>query len=208
MVTLFGEQVRCPVCGHTFQRQRVASTEWAGTDEELRPRYAGKGPEPFLITVCPACGYARDAEAFLEPVADDVAAWVQETFSGGSIPPWEGYARWAALGERLGEGPLAAAERYLSGAWCADDAGATEAARELRRRAYERFLAAWETGPLPRDQRPVVAYLLGVLAGKLEGPDARRRWWEIARWEVGSRRKRYEWLLERMATGEGQKGRR
>lgn len=185
MTTLRQIELCCPVCDNSFKSQAVVTTNaFGGKRTDFHERAAGTQPLAYLIHMCRGCGYSggerdftREAEVsplLKEQVLNELAPKVPLATSGsGKYEAAAKVAEWQGLEDRH------VADLLLRAAWCCVDEEDVEAERYFRRHAawaFERALARYDG--VPRDERAVVAYLVGELWRRIGDVRKASEWFE------------------------------
>jgi uncharacterized protein (DUF2225 family) len=204
MTTLRAIQFRCPVCTMQFTSRAVDSTDSLGgeqTDFHTRA-VTDLQPLPYLVHLCPRCGYAGTEDGFSEDatvdrdIEDRVWNELAPKLDGDTPIGSEKYEFAAKIATWRGESPRRVGELWLRAAWCCADDGDTEAERYYRRfavLAFEESLA--RDDGIDKTERAILTYLVGELWRRI-GDDARAaRWFDRVRGEVTNAVKEH-WLVE------------
>src|ERR687886_527273 len=186
MTTLRHIELTCPVCSTQFCSQAVSSTNsLGGKRTDFHERAAGPQPLPYLVHLCPHCGFTGtepdfENEAAISPslkehVWDELAPRLPD----GEIPGSEKYEFAAKVASWQGAEPRRVADLLLRAAWCCVDEGDGEAERYFRRLAawaFERALASYDG--VERDERAVLTYLVGELWRRVGDVKRAREWFD------------------------------
>lgn len=168
MTVLKVSELVCPVCTEEFKSQSVVSTNsFGGKRTDFHERAAGTQPLPYLVHVCPGCGYAGGERDFKDDVLDSHArSMLRERFDAmpKSQSGSEKYERAALVAVALDQEPRHVGDLWLRAAWCAVDEGDHEAERFYRRKAawaIEEALTPF--GGVAQEERAILTYLVGEL---------------------------------------------
>lgn len=191
MTTLRQIELSCPICENSFQSQAVVTTNaFGGKRTDFHERAAGTQPLAYLVHMCGRCGYSggerdfrRDGEIsplLKEHVLNELAPCVTLASTGsGKYEAAAKVAEWQGLEERH------VADLLLRAAWCCVDEGDIEAERYFRRHAawmFERALAKYDS--VARDERAVLAYLVGELWRRIGDLGQSRDWFDRVEEEI------------------------
>ena len=143
-------RVDCALCGHGNTCSLLKGTNTFGGVSDLDTRLGGMARQDLLkqIQRCDQCGYCAIDLAHAPGIASRVVREARyEQALGDRLLP-ELARRWhchSLITEADGK-PDEAGWAALSAAWACDDAGPSEGADRMRRRAVEQFKAAIEAG--------------------------------------------------------------
>lgn len=192
MTTLRQIRLRCPVCETKFQSKAVVSTNaFGGKRTDFHERAAGTQPLAYLIHMCEECGYSggeRDftGETDVSPnLREHVLNELAPTMAHVSVTGSEKYEAAAKVAEWQGQDPRRIADLLLRAAWCCVDEGDIEAERYFRRQAawmFERCLESYDG--VARDNRAVLAYLIGELWRRVGDMAQSAAWFDLVPDEV------------------------
>ena len=201
MTTLKPIALTCPICDNRFGSSAVLQrgSAWRKRTDFQEPS-SGRTTLPYLVHMCPKCGYSAAAEDFEEPRVDGAVrdhVWSELTPLLGARPLTGSekleFAAKVALWQ--GEDVRRIAELYLYAAWCCVDEGDVEAERYFQRfaaRAYEEALASYD-GVEP-DDRAVITYLVGELWRRIGDEKTARAWFDHVPVEI-TKPTGQEWIL-------------
>jgi uncharacterized protein (DUF2225 family) len=185
MTTLQQVQFECPCCRRDFRSQDVVSTNsFGGKRTDFHERAAGTQPHPYLVHVCPHCGFAgpkQDFEGGGADISPDVRERIDEELTprvqGAALTGSEKYelaalaAEWRELEDRH------TADLWLRAAWCCVDEGDVEAERYYRLKAARKFEEALgKFDGVERTERATLTYLAGELWRRI-GDQAKAAAW-------------------------------
>ncbi len=183
MGTLETQTLICPCCGTRFETQVLTGpNKFDGQTSEFRRTAVGLDPLPYLLAICPTCGFAELIGVFATAVvADDVRqmidAELRPLMAGGVPPTSTRYALAARIAGWQHKGDVVIGNLFMRAAWSADDEGTDST--EYRRAAIERFVAAVD-GPTPPENALTLIYLVGELYRRLGESEAARPWFDRA----------------------------
>ena len=134
--TLFPATVKCAVCGHESVHEVIGSTNTFGgsPDLDLRPPEMARSTMPYWVQRCPECGYCNDSlkektsvdkEYLSSKEYKTLFANIQEDSLAAS------FIRQARIAEK-DKSYQGAMLSYLHAAWCCDDSGNSEGAKQCR----------------------------------------------------------------------------
>ena len=190
MATLRQIRLRCPVCESNFA-SLTANSPPATQNRRSDFREVGPGRNvlPYLVHVCPTCGYAGLVEQFDATVDITIEVrdrvWEELTPRLPAVPSMlllplagsEKYESAAKVAEWQGADARYVAELWLRAAWCCEDENDVEAERYFRRKAAWSFAEALETyDGVARDERAAITYLVGELWRRI-GDDLQAAAW-------------------------------
>ena len=160
----------------------VGPTPFKGQTSEFRRRALGVDPLPYLIALCPVCGFADLIGAFADAaVSDDLRVWIDahlRPLMRDGLPPVSTRYVFAARIAAWQEKPeVAVGNLWMRAAWCADDEGTDDDA--YRRAAADHFTAAVESST-PPENRLTLMYLIGELYRRVGETESARAWFERA----------------------------
>lgn len=202
MTALRRIELRCPSCGHEFESQAVVSTNaFGGKRTDFHERAAGTQPLPYQVHMCDQCGYSGAERDFTEQT--DISPLVREHVWSELSPrvsiPMTGsekYEAAAKVAEWQGADPRHIADLWLRAAWCCVDEGDTEAERYYRRLAAWSFEQALEFyDSVPREERAVLAYLVGELWRRIGDLRQANAWFALVPEEVVDTA-RQQWIID------------
>jgi uncharacterized protein (DUF2225 family) len=214
MTTLQQIQLRCPLCETRFQSHVVlAKGPVARKSTDFREHFAGTNTLPFQVHSCARCGYAGSLDAFGEEAAVDPLHRAQllaelapasPTPKAPVHPPTstllgsEKYEAALRVAEWQDAEPRRLADLSLRAAWCCVDEGDVEGERYFRRRAareFEQALASWDG--VPREERPILTYLVGELWRRVGDIRQANEWFEEVPGEVVDFQA-HQWVIDLM----------
>ena len=177
MLTLQWIQLGCPVCDTTFESMTVVRDDDASEAESTARSVMAAGLLPYLVHVCPRCGYAGSIDAFAEDifltaeVRDRVWSELAPTLAPSVRMPWlmltapgsEKYEGAAKVADWRNAGALTVGDLWFRAARCARDEGDHEAERYYARFAACWFTQAFEHGDVDPESRAGLAFGLGEL---------------------------------------------
>ena len=138
MTTIVTETVKCGCCGKKSRQRGLGSTNQFGSpDLDLRPPPMARDTMDYWLQTCPKCGLvAEDLAAETAAVADLVRS---DAYRRGGLDKAAPdlaltFLRRSMIVASHGDA-RAAFQNVLSAAWVADDEGAADLARLLRRMA-------------------------------------------------------------------------
>jgi uncharacterized protein len=203
MTTLQQIELMCPLCDAEFRSQAVVSTNsFGGKRTDFHERAAGTQPLPYMVHMCPSCGFSGLERDFSdsgdfhpmlrEMVAPRLAATVRDREATGS----EKYEAAANVAEWQDLEPRHVADLQLRAAWCCVDEGDVEAERFFRRKAAWAFAKALETfDGAGRDERAVLTYLVGELWRRVGDVSRAHEWFDRVADEITDDEAQ-AWVLE------------
>ena len=201
MTTLKPIALTCPVCENRFGSSAVLGrgSAWRKRTDFQEPT-AGRTTLPFLVHMCPRCGFAAAAEDFEEPrtdgsLRDRVRSELTPRLGGRPLSGSEKLEFAAKVALWQGEGMRRVAELWLYAAWCCVDEGDTEAERYFQRfvaRAYEDALASYDGVDV--DDRAVITYLVGELWRRIGDAATAQAWFDAVPAEI-TKPSGQEWIL-------------
>jgi uncharacterized protein (DUF2225 family) len=191
MTTLRQIELSCPVCDNEFKSQSVVSTNaFGGKRTDFHERAAGTQPLAYLIHMCSECGFsggeadftgAADVSPVLKQHVLKELAPSRSTLTCGS----EKYEAAAKVAQWQGLDPRHIADLLLRAAWCCVDEGDVEAERYFRRHAAWMFQEALKSyDGVPREERPILTYLVGELWRRIGEVGKAACWFEAVAGEV------------------------
>ena len=201
MIMLTEISLTCPVCDNEFTstaiRDRHGVTK---TRTDFQEYVAGNTVVPYTIHQCPRCGYAAMPEGF-EGAADtmiQLRVWNELMPSVNDAKPAasDKYEAAAKVALWRGEPPRRIADLWLCAAWCCVEEGDTEAERYYRRlaaRCYEDALSTFDG--VSRDERAVVAYVIGELWRRIGDERTAGAWFDRVTREIINA-KDQRWIME------------
>ncbi|RDV80942.1 DUF2225 domain-containing protein [Ammonifex thiophilus] len=169
-------RLRCPRCFTSFPAEIALSTGTKGRlSSDLCYRGEGTFVYPYLVVVCPGCGFTSYHQEFdylaelpkyspYHPVGRALKNFLQERHH--LYPGSEKYRLAAEDAKRRGSSPLAVAHLHLKGSWCAREEGNREAERYHQEEALRHFRLALGEVEEGRDAA-VIRYLVGELCRRL-----------------------------------------
>jgi uncharacterized protein (DUF2225 family) len=191
MTTLRQIELCCPVCDNEFKSQSVVSTNaFGGKRTDFHERAAGTQPLAYLIHMCGECGFSggeadftgsADVSPVLKQHVLKELAPSRSTLTCGS----EKYEAAAKVAQWQGLDPRHIADLLLRAAWCCVDEGDVEAERYFRRHATWMFQEALKSyDGVPREERPILTYLVGELWRRIGEVGKAACWFEAVAGEV------------------------
>jgi len=177
MLSLQWIQLRCPVCDTTLESMTVVRDDSASEAESTARSVMAAGLLPYLVHVCPRCGYAGSIDAFAEEVfltaevRDRVWSELAPTLAPSVRMPWlmltapgsEKYEGAAKVADWRNDDALTVGDLWFCAARCALDEGDHEAERYYARLAARWFTLAFERGDVDAESRAGLAFGLGEL---------------------------------------------
>lgn len=201
MTTLKPIALTCPICENRFGSSAVLQrgSAWRKRTDFQEPS-SGRTTLPYLVHMCPRCGYSAAAEDFEESHADGALrdhVWSELTPRLGAkgLTGSEKLEFAAKVALWQGEDIRRVAELWLYAAWCCVDEGDTEAERYFQRfaaRAYEAALATYDG--VDADDRAVITYLVGELWRRIGAEATARAWFDHVPAEI-TKSTAQEWIL-------------
>lgn len=206
MSTLKEVALTCPIC-----RNRFGSTALLERDvttpkrTDFQEPAAARTTLPYLVHLCPRCGYSATLEEFEEqPMVDSTLerhVWNELTPKLSEEPMGsEKYEFAAKVAIWQDDDPRRIADLWLYAAWCCVDEGDIEAERYYRRfaaRAYEAALSTYDG--VERDDRAVLTYLIGELWRRIGDERLARAWFDRVALEV-TRPAAQKWVVDAATT--------
>lgn len=199
MTTLRDVRLRCPVCERNFTSREVVSTNgFGGKRTDFQVRAAGEQPTPYLVHLCPTCGYAGRIELFAEDAVATPAViervWTELTprLTAEGVTGSEKCEFAAKVALWAGASPSELGDLYLRASWCCVDEGDIEAERYFRRHAawsFESALAEWDG--VDSTDRALLTYLVGELWRRIGDDRKAREWYDRVANEVVSSEQRW-----------------
>ena len=198
MMTLKWIDLHCPVCESVFESMAASANDEAGQDfyiDASTPASIAIAVLPFLVHVCPRCGYVGSVADFGDEVeiTDDVRARVQAELAphlGTSVRiPWlaltvagsDKYDGAARIAEWRGDDARRVAELWVRAAWCCVDEGDVEAERYYTRHAARWLANALDSfGEFDENEQTTMAYRLGELWLRIGDTRQANAWFERA----------------------------
>lgn len=206
MTALRRIELHCPSCGHEFESQAVVSTNaFGGKRTDFHERAAGTQPLPYQVHMCNQCGYSGTERDFTDQT--DISPLVREhvwselsprvaTGETLAMSGSEKYEAAAKVAEWQGADPRYVGDLWLRAAWCCVDEGDSEAERYFRRHAAWAFEQALEFyDSVPREERAVLAYLVGELWRRIGDVRQANAWFDLVPDEVVDPDQQ-RWVLE------------
>lgn len=184
MTTPYQTEFLCPNCGTVFETTSLMSTNSFGPQTtDLYRMAAGAQPLPYLIHLCPSCGYTGSWRDFKEDarVAEPISALVAEHITPllQRERPHAGrryeFAAWIA-GWR-GEPPLAVGKLYQRAAWCSWREENPDEER-YRRQTINHFEQALAQGDIPAAEAATYTYLIGELYRRVAEEELAHQWFD------------------------------
>ncbi|ACX52260.1 hypothetical protein Adeg_1142 [Ammonifex degensii KC4] len=169
-------RLRCPRCFTSFPAEIALSTGAKGRlSSDLCYRGEGSFVYPYLVVVCPGCGFTSYHQEFdylaelpryspYHPVGRALKNFLQERRH--LYPGSEKYRLAAEDAKRRGSSHLDIAHLHLKGSWCAREEGNLEAERYHQEEALHHFRLALKEVVEARDVA-VIRYLEGELCRRL-----------------------------------------
>lgn len=202
MTALRQIELHCPSCGHRFRSQAVVSTNaFGGKRTDFHERAAGMQPLPYQVHMCDQCGYSGAERDFTEQI--EISPLVREHVWSELSPRVspvvtgsEKYEAAAKVAEWQGADPRYVGDLWLRAAWCCVDEGDVEAERYYRRHAAWAFEQALEFyDSVPREERAVLAYLVGELWRRVGDMRQAAAWFDLVPEEVVDSEQQ-RWIIE------------
>ncbi len=203
MTTLTSIALTCPICNNQFGSKAVLQRDAAGRKHtDFQEPAAGRTTLPYLIHLCPRCGYSATAEEFEEHEPADTTlqshVWNELTPRLTSLEPVgsEKYEFAAKVAVWQGDDPRRIGDLWLYAAWCCVDEDDVEAERYFRRfaaRAFEEALSTYDG--VERDDRAVLTYLVGELWRRVGDEKLAHAWFDRVPSEV-TRPSAQKWIID------------
>jgi len=179
---------KCPIDGEIFEDGIIISTNQMGQHTDFKPVVGGVFPFPFYVHACPKCGFSGYDEDFNEEYSDDFKEWVKSELAAqlesGALYGGLKYLLAAQCAEKTGREEKEIGDRYLRGAWCAQDEESEELEARCRKESASHFIKAIEAGEYEKNDRAAVTYLVGELYRRLGMPDEAAEWFGRVQGEV------------------------
>ncbi|MEJ7813332.1 MAG: DUF2225 domain-containing protein [Gemmatimonadaceae bacterium] len=203
MTTLRQIELTCPICFNTFSSQAVLLTNsFGGKRTDFHERAVGAQPLPYFIHMCSRCGYTGSERDFSDEA--DVGPVIKEhvwdelapKLPSGTVTGSDKYEFAAKVAIWQGCEPRRVADLLLRAAWCCVDEGDSEAERYFRRQAawtFERALASYDG--VEREERAVLAYLVGELWRRVGDVSQAREWFDRVASELTNAHSQH-WVVE------------
>lgn len=194
----------CPVCDNEFTSTAVRDHRGdTKTRTDFQEYVAGNAWLPCAVHQCPRCGYAALPEGF-EGSADTMVqlhVWneLMPSLKDSPSSASEKYEAAAKVALWRAEESRRIADLWLCAAWCCVEERDTEAERYFRRLAawsYEDAMSSFDG--IQRDERAVVAYVIGELWRRIGDERAARGWFDRVPTEVVEPREQ-RWILDAAA---------
>ncbi|MEO8578778.1 MAG: DUF2225 domain-containing protein [Gemmatimonadales bacterium] len=202
MTTLRQIELCCPVCGNDFKSQSVVSTNaFGGKRTDFHERAAGTQPLAYLIHMCSECGYSGGESDFtaatdMSPVLKQHVLTELAPVKSSLVCGSEKYEAAAKVAQWQGLDPRHVADLLLRAAWCCVDEGDVEAERYFRRHAAWTFEDALKTyDGVPRDERPILTYLVGELWRRIGDTEKATAWFTRVADEVTDPQNQ-QWVID------------
>ena len=162
----------CPVCEGGFDSQHARDFGVGERESVFCPRFLGANPLPYLIHLCPQCGFVGTVAEY-EPLDEDhlrerdkLARALRDIGVERITTGTDRYRRLALLHIHRGTPSLAVADAYLKASWCARlDAEPGEA--DCQRAAAKYFALAIASGDVGAEDRPTIERLIEELRQRL-----------------------------------------
>lgn len=193
----------CPVCDNRFGSTAILERDSSGPKRtDFQETAAGRMTLPYLIHLCPRCGYAATIEEYEEqPAADSTLqrhVWNELTprLTGLAPTASEKYEFAAKVALWQGEDARRIGDLWLYAAWCCVDENDVEAERYFRRfaaRAFEQALSTYDG--VERDERAVLTYLVGELWRRVGDEKLAREWFNRVPLEI-TRPNDQKWVID------------
>ena len=175
--TLFPQNVKCAVCGNESEQRVIGSTNAFGSpDLDLRPPEMQRSTMPYWVQRCPECGYCN--YSLKEKTSVDKAYLSSKEYTAlfADIPEDSlaaSFIRQARIAEK-DKSYNNAMHAYLHAAWCCDDKGNSEGAKQCRLLALKVLDANYKDIVKSSDEDTITCMKADMLrrAGKFEEAQA------------------------------------
>ena len=145
--------LRCPLCESSFESMAVLSNDDGQQYLEPSARGTTVAVLPFLLHVCPRCGYTGGVADFddgveisdelrqhvLTELAPELATSVRIPWLALTVAGSDKYDGAARIAEWRGDDPRYVAELWIRASWCCADENDVEAERYYARKAARWF---------------------------------------------------------------------
>ncbi len=193
----------CPVCDNRFGSTAILERDSAGPKRtDFQETAAGRMTLPYLIHLCPRCGFAATIEDYEEqPAADSTLqrhVWNELTprLTGLAPTASEKYEFAAKVALWQGEDARRIGDLWLYAAWCCVDENDVEAERYFRRKAawkFEESLSSFDG--VAREERAVLTYLVGELWRRVGDLARAQKWFDEVPGEIADPQTQH-WVID------------